>query len=415
MRIVDPALDTKIQKTQGEQKIIVVGIKWDGLEYTYYSTIEFDFLEGEQCYAYINSITGLEDFTRTDKFGTLQTTNIVFADALGHFKEKVDTLAIQDKSIEVSVYFYVDAVSQYFIGDSIGTSPDAWDRIVDELLELNKGVISDFIWDESTRTFEITVTNNFNIDDVTFVPLREFVDDADPDAFYMQKYMNETSWPHVFGAVKNMPMTKLVDVPKAEIAVDKTGTGDGATSFTINGYENFPQATTLILEIYGRYETTFSILARGSFTGDIFNVTDFNLPRYTDVDITRLDFNRFQIDGSPTDIPWFEYSFLKIETPSFDFRTVCVQQDGDICTIRHSGSYDLNKVIASQRMWGDAYPGAAFNWKVKAGTAVRLYSTNTTQEAWIRSRIYVFNTDNIAGVVDGLKLFREAGNVTIPY
>jgi hypothetical protein len=404
MKIIDSALEAKLEQATGIQKIIVVGIKWDGITYTYYSTVEFDFIDGEVCYPYINSVSGLENIARTDKFGEYISTEVSFSDTLGHFKEKVDTIEILDKAVEATVYLFVNADPDDF----------GFTKSINQMLELNKGVISDLVWDESDRVLDMTITSDFNIEDVGFIPRRTFVDDSDPDAFYMQNYMNEEMWPHVFGSVKNMLLTKLVDVPKGKIAADKSGTGDGVTSFEIEDYENFPQSTTLILEIFGRYETTFSILARGSFTGSTFNVTDFNLPRYEDIDITKLTPSTFQIDGSPTDIPWLEYSFLRLELATGNVNTVCIKQEDDVCTIRHSISQDFVKVISAQRMWGNAHPGISFSWRIKKGTVVKLYSTNTTQEAWIRSRIYVLNTDDEAGILDELLLIREAGNVTIP-
>ena len=136
-----------------------------------------------------------------------------------------------------------------------------------DLITVLKGNVTGPIeWDEGSRILRFDIISNIRSDNVGFAPDQNDITNLHKEA------INEP-WPLCFGSVVHVPCTRIFRSP---IGKTKSIVATTSTSIVIENGGDFPQSTPITIEING-------ILFDGSFSGEVFTVTEANKPKYTSI------------------------------------------------------------------------------------------------------------------------------------
>jgi len=238
-REIPAAAQTKIDQALGTEPILIIKIEWPS-DTQYYAdkdlTIGAITADGR-----ILSASELQMIEKSDSLGEVAGMNITLDDSDGAIKSKVDKVVIEGTAC---------TVYHHFEGN---TDTD--------LIILLKGRISgDMLWDEGKRTFDFKVESFIVDDEIGYAP--------EEDAFAnMNNEVVGVPWPMCFGTVVHVPAVRIKRQPRGTL---KEGINQNYDSFRVDGWETFPQSTSITIEI-DRVRYT------GSFTGAIFTVSQRNI------------------------------------------------------------------------------------------------------------------------------------------
>lgn len=269
MRTIPENIKTLLNKQQGIQPIFVIGIDWDGGGEVLYSVQEFTSSVGE-VYSYVQSFENFNFANHAEGIGEVSSIDIVFNDSFGHFKEKIDTLDVYDRTTVCTLYLGI-------FGQ-------------EDIVSLFEGYLEDdIIWDEATQTLSATVVSDDLDKRVGYTPSITDIDEDDPDHSYYKDFLNTQAWPHIFGKVRNYEAIKVAErmEVKTTETVDYQNGNYNSYVFTVDE-DKFPKNTPMELVLVGQTQAYFAFIVNGSFTesgGDIiFTTTSINQDWYDETD-----------------------------------------------------------------------------------------------------------------------------------
>lgn len=189
MRAIPESLYEIFKEQQGVEPFFVIAINWNGEEEIKYSTKEFD-----DIYGYVSQFSSFESVSHAEGLGAVSSIAIKFNDMFGHFKEKIDTVDLFDKTT-VTLYLTVDGV---------------------ELFDLFEGIIEDSAEWEG-HIWSIDVSSVALDDEVGYTPSIDDVAEDHPLRGYYERHLKTEGWPTVFNDVTKYNAVLIADPRVSEV------------------------------------------------------------------------------------------------------------------------------------------------------------------------------------------------------
>lgn len=362
MRTIPEAMLAQFKEQQGLNIYHIIEITWPGDETILYSTCEFP---DQEIYAYVKEFKDFESVSHVEGLGAVSTVTVEFFDQFGHFKEKIDTVDFFNNTT-CTLYLTLDGV---------------------ELFDLFEGKISDnATWKSNIFTIEVKSKNIEK--EVGFQPSMDDIDEEleDPDfyAFLERHLKSDSTWPAIFGTVKNYTAPAVWTQRYAEVLEDVDYESGGLSYYQIliDQTEDFNLDTDYFVNLAGKEQSAFSLLGTGQFKKvtiedvetDVFRLTKSTITStwYQNIAFTILPTagiagineeipTRIQIapgpvtidevelstlgpDGEETEVVWlqfmkleFRYSYTVGATTITKSRYLnCVKQRGNICELNET-------------------------------------------------------------------------------
>jgi len=311
--ITSPTQAAAIQAL-GHEPILIIKIDWSSGT-KYYGPKEM-IIGSIYVLGKLIEVSPIASQKKQDNVGMVSVVSVTLDDLDGLLKTTIDTVGIE----------YTPAtIYQFFQG-------------LDEadLMQIYKGqVIGPIEWSEGKRTLQFEIETRLRDLEVGFSADILSIPYLNPDAI-------DKAWPLAFGSVIHSPALKLITAPVGRLKYPFKGPRDPSQPLTTDPYFNDRQFT--LQDGDGAYFPSGSIrvqidgvIFEGSFSGDVFTVTDSNVPKYENVLFGNRGDNVPVIAGAPTDpdintayVAWLltpisivnNYVYIQSSTGSYYLRVV---------------------------------------------------------------------------------------------
>ena len=287
------SLENKFKELYGVNPVFIIEIDWSddtGSTVTNrYSTEEFS---SPLTYRYISEFSNIEIASHVEGLGSVNSISVTAIDDFGHFKSRLD-----DKNV-----YHKNQIARVYLGEAT----------ISQAMLIYTGRLENIKWREENKelTFDI-ITEPLDIT-IGFTPNIEMIDSTDPKFKLFNEYLNEKTWPRVYGTVKHFEAIPLVNVSnQIEVQTEVTGvitdgTGSGFDDIDVNDeVANFIDLDTP--DDYWIFAKDDILDTTGSFTdiggGDIVYqptaITNRLWEPVSPVPTTRVDFNILELDIIP--------------------------------------------------------------------------------------------------------------------
>jgi hypothetical protein len=183
-------------------------------------------------------ISDLNWALKQNNVGSVGVISFTLSDHDGSLKTLYDSTSLEN--MEVTVY-------QHWQGNA-----------KTDLLTLFIGnIVGPIEWSEGERTLSLEIESKIQDDLLGYEPPKD-------------RYLTDDGWPLAFG---NVVHSKALLITKRETANLKTRFKKGDLTFEVIDRKDFPENEQLDVEIDG-------FIFRGIFSGNIFTVSEYNLPKY---------------------------------------------------------------------------------------------------------------------------------------
>lgn len=247
---------TEAAKNYGHEPILVLRIDWPGTKY--YADKTLSFAEGR-----LLDVGPIVSQKKQDNVGVVSVVKVTLDDLDGNLKAIIDENAIEYKT----AYIY-----EHFEGLSFA----------DATLLFKGNIAGPIEWSEGERTLKFEIETKIKDNEVGF--------SADPNSIdYLNINAWDKAWPLCFGNVVHVPALKLKTSPTGHLkfpfkgprsdgtAPDPSPYLDDTHCYLLDGEgQYFPQNQYIEVSIDG-------IIFGGTMNGDIFTVTDPNLPKFQNI------------------------------------------------------------------------------------------------------------------------------------
>jgi hypothetical protein len=279
MKFISPSAMAAIAQRTGVSPVVVISVLW-GHDLRWYTSRRVE-IPGIISEARITGLGNVSCEKRTDNRSTTGSLSFELDDSDGALKFYVDNVRVEQA--KATAWMWLD-----------GTHFD--DRVL-----ILDGLLSSPDWNDDERHLKLTLETLVEREEFGFAPTKEdFADLSDESV--------GTGWPMAFGTVKNLPAVRVRQKTIGTLTADirftfafenfsdleeqkklkiRSYIPNGAAEafednaiYVTNG-NKFTQDKEITLNIDG-------VLFKGKFTGDKFNVTFANYPRYQNVQLENI-------------------------------------------------------------------------------------------------------------------------------
>lgn len=305
MRTLPSNMTDMINDRYGQNFIYFVEIFWNDTGIVY--STEEGVINSKNVYKYIKNISGLENISRLDGFGSTSNITVVFNDSFGHFKDKYDNDNIYMKPVNI----YVGSIEN------------------DCLLKIFQGsIVDEPSYNIDTFEFTVIIESIDKNKTICYTPNITDISDGDPNHRFFELYLEGKAWPEIFGEVKNVPLAPLVKNIEFEVAEDLEYEGEIEYFLKINpeafDAEVVPLNVDMRIMLFGRGNQPFFFYIDGHFEyrsgtyGFVFFNADIDVNIYEDLTITTTPAENFLRDGTLViDLveqgPWLENLYVQLQ------------------------------------------------------------------------------------------------------
>jgi len=253
MRSITSSTQIKLDTALGTEPQLILQINWaGGTEYYGYKTFT---LGAWSVQGGILDASSIVSQLKQEVTGEVSSIGITLDDSEGLIKSKVNTEVIEGRS--VTLYHHYEGLST---GD---------------LTTILKGRIAgDISWSEGLRQL------SFDLESLTADGIVGYAPKAG-DITNLWEEAIDVPWPMAFGTVLKSP---AVRVRNRQLGTLTYGINANFTQFQVEKGETFIQSTPIQVQVG-------AIRFNGSFTDDIFTITEGNIPYYTNVVIANRPMN----------------------------------------------------------------------------------------------------------------------------
>lgn len=356
MRNVTTATSTQLNTATGTESVLIVGIDWESSSTTEWFATKDITVGSKVCKGVILSVGTFTSEKKSENSGTVNSINLMLSDADGTFKDAIDNYAIERSTI---------IVYQHFVGNA-----------ETDLMLLMIGTVEGRpAWDEGQRAFNLTAVSKLKSSQMGYAPTTTDYPDLMPEA-------SGVAWPMIFGSCAHVPALQVyrhsagmlmapISLFKSPAYATNSRTSGGKTYFNLKITDspdvyNYASDVPELNKIYVEGGNTFpsgtikieiaGVIFEGSFTGNTFNVTESNLPLYTDLEIGP----RLEPASGDADDPDSDYSILWLADPTislvgkhvyfqtaaaYEWYNFCVYQEGTKCYFEKPFRHPITKKL----------------------------------------------------------------------
>lgn len=246
MRTVTSPTSIQMATKLATEPIIIIRVDWSaGTEYYGYKT---DTVGAWSVQGKILDFSSIASQGKQDQTGEVSSVSLTLDDSDSSLKTKVDREVIEGKS--ATIYHWFEGTAQ-----------------ADALLILKGRIAGDIVWSEGERTLSFDIESYVEDRIIGYAPEAGDFADLWDEAIGIP-------WPICFGTVLKSKCVKVKSSPLGKLVY---GVNNNFSSFQVEGGEEFPQSTSVDIQI-GQIRYT------GTFADDLFTVTTANNAYYTNLD-----------------------------------------------------------------------------------------------------------------------------------
>ena len=244
-RTLTANVEAKIAQNLGVEPIIIVKIEWESG--TVYYADKALTIGAITCKGSLVNFSSVSTSETSDSKGEISNISLVLSDYDGTLKTILNVDTIEHTKIKAYHYFSGNVQA-------------------DLTLVFTGKIVNPVTWSEGTRELSIQAESVINSEEVGFAPDEQYAAEIDKEAIGQ-------AWPLCFGTPLHVPAALVLGRTKGTL---QAGINQNYNSFVVVNGTEFVQDTAIEIMVG-------NIIYGGSFSGNVFTVTDKNKPYHTNI------------------------------------------------------------------------------------------------------------------------------------